>query len=395
MLTDTKIKNLKPRSSEYKTADGYGLTIITTPKGVKKWRFRYRFNHKPSMISLGIWPAVSLADARALRLDYQAVLDRGVNPSTYKKQKTIELRSDSTFRSMFDRWYARHMGEWTERTAKKMLAAFEKHIFPYIGDRQVSSITPLDMLEVFRAMDDKGIHEVLKKTKGWASRVFCDCVVSGLIDFDPTRDLPSDAFKRHKTRHYSTVTSPEDIGELLSTLSSYKEKGTIQVAEALSLAPYLLLRPGELCKTEWTEVDFSNRVIRIEGGRMKITKSHLVPMSESVLLRFQEIRELNLSSKYVFPSPSKSNSPINTETLRAAIRRLGISKEQFTTHGFRGMASTRLHELGFRTDLIEIQLSHTDRNQVRRAYNHAEYLEERKEMMQQWSDYLDMLKEQG
>lgn len=243
-------------------------------------------------------------------------------------------------------------------------------------------------------MDDKGIHETLKKTRGWTSRVFQECVVSGLIPFDPTRDLPRDSFRKNKTKHFATVTSTEDISKLITTLEKSKDKKrlTYQVSKALILAPHLFLRPSELVGITWDEVDFDNKLIRINAKRMKKSREHLVPMSSRVLFILREIKKFGLSSKYVFPSPTKPDHCISPETLRAAIRRLGISKDQFTTHGFRGMASTRLHELGFRTEIIEAQLSHIDRNSIRSAYNHAQYLQDRRDMMQQWSDYLDNLK---
>jgi len=391
-LTNTKIKNLKPREKEYPVADGGGLAIYVTHSGVKKWRFRYRFNNNATMISLGKYPIVSLLEARAERDECKALLHKGINPVEHRKQLKSSKELNTTFRSMFYAWFERHKSQWSERTAKKNIASFETHIFPYIGNTPVTDITALNMLETFRVMDDKGIHEVLKKTRGWTSRVFQDCVVSGLIPFDPTRDLPRDSFSKAKVKHYATVTSTKDITNLINAISSYDKKGSYEVSRALILAPYLFLRPSELTGLLWEEVDFENKLIRIKANRMKQSKEHLVPMSSFVVSAINEIKELALSSDYVFPSPLKENESINAESLRAAIRKLDISKEVFTTHGFRGMASTRLHEMGFNSDIIEMQLSHSDRNQSRKAYNHAQYLNERREMMQQWSDYLDKVK---
>jgi len=393
MLTDAKIKNLKPGEKIYSIADSNCLAIYILPNGRKNWRYRYRYNKTPSMVTLGDYPNVGLKEARDEMNEYRDVLSKGINPSAYKKTLKLNLQGDKTFKSLFDRWFARHKGDWAERTAKKNIAAFEKYIFPYIGDRVVSTIKPLDMLEVFRRMDDKGIHQVLIKTRGWTSRVFRECVVLGLIQFDPTRDLPSDAFKKKKSEHYATLTHPDDVASLLNLLENYREVGTYQVAEALNLAPHLFLRPSELVETEWREVDFTNKLIRVSAKRMKMSKEHLVPMSKQVLLKLKEIHSFGLSDEYVFPSPTKNESSINAETLRAALRRIGVTKEQLTTHGFRSLASTRLNELGFREAVIERQLSHIDSNQVRRAYNHAEYLDERRDMMQYWSDYLDSLKD--
>jgi len=392
MLTDAKIRSIKPGIVPIPTADGNGLTLYTMPNKRKCWRYRYRYNGNPTSITIGDYPWVGIKEARNERDEYKNQLKRGVNPKAYKASKTLKLKAENSFRSMFQLWFDRHRNDWAERTAKKNLAAFEKHIFPYMGDRVVSSITPLDILEVFRKMDDKGLHETLTKTRAWTSRVFQECVVLGIIQFDPTRDLPSDAFKNKITKHFATISNPDDVASLLMLLENYGKIGEYQVAEALNLAPHVFLRPGELVGIEWREVDFNNKVIRISAERMKKSRMHLVPMSRQVLSKFIEIKERRLSDKLVFPSPTKRGFSINAETLRAALRRMGVTKEQFTTHGFRGMASTALNEHGFRDDVIEVQLSHIETNKSRKAYNHAQYLKERRDMMQYWSDYLDKLK---
>ena len=214
-------------------------------------------------------------EARKQRDIYQKVLFDGINPKVYKDNLRKTQQNKITFREAFEKWFALHKGEWGERTAIKQLRAFELHIFPEIGDTLVEDIKPIDMLKVFRKMDDKGISETLKKVRGWSSRVFRDCVVLEIILSDPTRDLPTDSFKKQKSKNYATVTTPDDIKDLLKTLIKYKEMGTYQVAEALNLAPYLLLRPGELTKTEWDEIDFKNKLIRISAERMKMSKDHL------------------------------------------------------------------------------------------------------------------------
>jgi len=392
MLTDLKISKLKPRNREYSLADGYGLSIYVTPKGVKKWRYRYRFNRNASMISLGKYPAVSLSEARKQREIYQKCLFDGINPKLYKDNLKQILKKKITFREAFDQWFDVHKDEFAERTAMKQIRAFELHIFPYIGNKLVIDLKPLDMLNVFREIDSQGKSETLKKVKGWCSRVFRDCVVSGIIDNDPTRDLPSGSFKKRKSKHYATVTAPSDIMDLLNTISKYKEIGTYEVHQALNLGAYLLLRPSELTDLLWEEVDFKNKIIRIGKGRMKSSNPHLVPMSSQVLAQFEEIKEYGLSEKYVFPSSINRNASINSESLRMALRRLGIPKEKFTPHGFRHMASTRLHELGYNTDVIESQLAHKIRG-VRGVYNQAQYLEDRKVMMEDWSNYLCNLQE--
>jgi len=393
MLTDLKIRNLKPKNREYGVADSHGLQIRVTPKGVKKWRYRYRFNGKASMISLGKYPAVSLAEARKQRDIYQKILFDGINPKVYKDNLKQTQENKITFSEAFDKWFDVHKDEFAKRTAMKQIRAFELHIFPYIGNKLVVDLKPLDMLNVFRKIDNQGKSETLKKVKGWCSRVFRDCVVLGIIDNDPTRDLPSDSFKKRKSKHYATVTSPSDIKDLLNTISKYKEIGTYEVHQALNLGAYLLLRPSELTGLLWEEVDFKNKIIRIGKDRMKSSEPHLVPMSTQVLAQFEEMKEYRLSEKFVFPSSVNRNTSINSESLRMALRRLGIPKEKFTPHGFRGMGTTRLYEMGYKEDVVERTLAHSERNKVKAAYNYAQHIEERTEMMQTWSDYLDKLKQ--
>ena len=393
MLTDLKIRGLKPRNKEYSVADGNGLSIYVTPKGVKKWRYRYRFNRKASMISLGKYPTVSLSEARNQRDVYQKALFDGINPKVYKDNLRQTQENKITFRKAFDKWFDVHKDEFAKRTAAKQIRALELHIFPHIGNRLVVDLKPVDMLNVFRKIDSQGKSETLKKVKGWCSRVFRDCVVLGIIDNDPTRDLPSDSFKKRKSKHYATVTSPSDIKDLLNTISKYKEIGTYEVHQALNLGAYLLLRPSELTGLLWEEIDFKNKIIRISKDRMKSSDPHLVPMSTQVLAQFEEMKEYRLSEKFVFPSSVNRNTSINSESLRMALRRLGIPKEKFTPHGFRGMGTTRLYEMGYKEDVVERTLAHSERNKVKAAYNYAQHIEERTEMMQTWSDYLDKLKQ--
>jgi integrase len=214
----------------------------------------------------------------------------------------------------------------------------------------------------------------------------------GIIEINPVRDLPLDVFKKKQNKHYATVTDPSDISWLLKTIDGHR--GSYQVRASLTLAPHVFLRPGELTALTWKEVEFDTKLIRINGSRMKMKKDHLVPMSTQVFNILQDLSRVKTNSNYVFPSPRNKNKPITTNALLTAFRSLGINKEQFTTHGFRHMASTRLNELGFRGDIIERQLSHTESDKVRAAYNHADHLDERREMMQKWSNYLEKLKSQ-
>jgi len=392
MLTDNKIKHLKPKDKPYPTADANGLTLYTLPTGSQSWRLRYRFHGKADTLTLGKYPLISLKDARGLKEVYLSVLAKGIDPKVYQRQQKSSQQNKLTFKAAFDKWLDRHKGGWTERTAKKQVSAFEKHVFPYIGKMYVEDIKTSDMLDLLRRMDDKGISETLKKVKRWSNKVFEDCVIEGMIEYDPTAIIKNTQFSKQVVKNYATVTSEDDIRALLLQLETYKQRGTYQVATALNLAPYLMLRPGEICKLTWDDIDFKSKLIRISAGSMKMRREHVIPMSNHVFLVFKEVQDLSLSSKYVFPSPKVSNQPVDPASLRMAIRRLEISGGTFTTHGFRSMASTRLNEMGFNRDWIEAQLAHVDSNTVRGIYNNATYIEQRTEMMGQWADYLDNLK---
>lgn len=395
MLTDNKIKNLKPKDKIYPTADGNGLTLYTLPTGTKTWRLRYRYNGRADVLVLGKYPSTSLKEARSLKELYLSILEKGTDPKVYQKQQKSIQQDKLTFKGAFDLWIDNHQGKegsWTERTTKKLVSAFDKHVFPYIGDLYVEDIKTPDVYEVLQRIDDKGKSEVLKKVKRLTSRVFKDCVVQGLIEYDPVTNITSDNFRKSVVKHYATVNSEKDVKELLLKLETYRQRGTYQVATALNLAPYLMLRPGEVASLTWKNIEFQNRLIRIFSGDMKMRREHVVPMSNRVYSIFKEIKSHNLCNTFVFPSPNKPNQPISPASFRSALSSVGISKEVFTTHGFRSMASTMLNEMGFNHDWIEVQLAHVDANMTRRSYNNALYFEQRVDMIQQWSDYLDKLK---
>jgi integrase len=254
----------------------------------------------------------------------------------------------------------------------------------------MSEITTPDMLRLLKQIEQRDLLDTLEKIKGIANRVFSYAVGMGYITVNPVRDLPGDVFKKKNQQHYSTITDPREIGFLLRSIDGHK--GSYQVRAALILAPHLFLRPGELVGLTWNEIDFNDKLMRIDGARMKMKLSHIVPLSNQALDILTELSHIKTDSQFVFPSPRNKNKCITTNALLTSLRSLGFSKEQFTTHGFRHMASTRLNELGFRDDVIERQLAHTDSNKVRAVYNHAEHLDDRINMMQKWSDYLDKLK---
>jgi integrase len=338
------------------------------------------------MMSLGSYPEVSLLDARQIRDNNKQLLKQGVNP---QQSNITSLSIKSTFNDMFVKWLDFKKDTWSAGYVDDTLQRANSYLIPTLGNLPVEDIKSSDMRVLLLKIQDTGKLDMLKKVKGIANGVFGYSVGMDIITVNPVRDLPSDIFKKIPIKHYATITDPKEIAILLGKLDKYN--GSHEVTSALKLAPHLILRPSELSGLMWSEIDFDEKLIRIGADRMKMTRVHLVPLSKQVLALFQVLSKRETGSRYVFPSQRDINIPITPDSLRNALRNLGIEKEEFTTHSFRSMASTRLNELNYKGDVIEIQLSHAQNDKIRSAYNHAEYLPERKKMMQDWSDYLDKL----
>ena len=392
-LSDTQIQKFKSKEKVYRKLDKDGLYLEVAVSGTKSWIHRYSFNNKSTMRVIGHYDnkSMSLRSAREELLDDKKLLRRGVNPKDVKgKSKNKSTSTGVTFKDVFFEWHKLQSNSWSPAYAQDVIERTSNYLLPFIGSKLVRNITPQEMIILLKRMDDKGVLDTLSKVRSIASRVFRYSVGVGVSDTDPVRDIPNDIFTPKKKRHYSTMTKPKDISRLLKMVDCHQ--GTFQVETALKLAPYVFLRPGELTGLTWDEIDFDNNLIRIDAQRMKMKVEHLVPMSKQVVAVIRELQTIETNSRFLFPSPKSASQPITTTALRAALRGLGIGKEEFTPHGFRHMASTRLNELGYKSDIIERQLSHAERNKVRAAYNYAEYLSERVVMMQEWSNYLDTLK---
>jgi len=386
MLNDTKAKSFKPANKLYRKADSHGLALEINPNGSKIWRHRYRYNNKPTMMSLGHYPEVSLLDARQERDNNKQLLKKGINPARVKSSLSI---TKPTFSEMFDKWIDSKKDIWTSGYFDDTLQRANNYLMPILSNLPVEDIKSPDMLNLLLKIQDMGKLDMLKKVKGIANGVFGYSVGMGLINVNPVRDLPNDIFKKIPIKHYVTITDPREIAGLLNKLNQYH--GSHEVNTALKLAPHLMLRPSELSGLLWSEIDFDEKLIRIGSDRMKMKRMHLVPLSKQTFAIFQKLSKRYTVGAFVFPGARNNNKPITPDSLRNAIRKLDIGKDKFTTHSFRSMASTRLNELNYKGDVIEMQLSHSPKDKIRSAYNHAEYLPERKKMMQDWSDYLDKL----
>jgi integrase len=386
MLTDTKVRNLKPQDKLYRVADSHGLAIEVNPNGSKLWRHRFRYNNKATMMSLGSYPMVSLLEARQKRDSNKQLLSQSINPA--RVQSKIDT-TKSTFQEMFEQWIENKRDEWSSGYIEDTQQRANNYLIPTLGKLPIEDIKSPDMRNLLLKIQSSGKLDMLQKVKGIANGVFKYSVGMGVISVNPVRDLPNEIFKKKPVRHYASITDPKEIGILLDKLEEYN--GSYEVNNALKLAPHLFLRPSELTGLLWSEVDFDEKIIRIGEERMKMKRTHLVPMSKQVLGMILKLGKFNTKSLYVFPGPRNINKSITPDSLRLAIRRLGIDKDTFTTHSFRSMASTRLNELNYRADVIEMQLAHAEGNKIRGAYNHAQYLPERVKLMQDWSNYLDKL----
>ncbi|MDC0596559.1 tyrosine-type recombinase/integrase [Candidatus Pseudothioglobus singularis] len=387
MLTDTKIRNLKPKKKLYRIADSHGLALEINPNGSKLWRHRYRFNYRATMMSLGPYPLVSLFEARQARNKNKQMLLKGINP----KQAKIELNPPvrATFEEMFHKWIHKNKNQWSIGYVEDTIQRSNNYLLPKLGNLPIEDIKSSEIRNLLLKIQETGKLDMMKKVKSILNGVFKYSIGMDEIKVNPVRDLPNDIFEKKPEKHYATITDPKEIPWLLDKLEQHE--GTYEVRAALVIAPHVFLRPTELTGLLWSEVDFGDKLIRINKERMKAKKPHLVPMSHQVFQALQNLKNVNLDSDYVFPTDRNKIKPITSDSLRLALRRVGVKKDKMTPHGFRGMASTRLNELGYGADLIEIQLSHLPTNKVRAAYNHAEYLNERRLMMQEWSDYLYQL----
>jgi integrase len=307
-----------------------------------------------------------------------------------KAQKSIQIQQhENSFEAIAREWHEKYSASWAKSHAKKIIRRLELYIFPWIGTRPITEITPPELLSVLRKIESRGILETAHRVQQNCGRVFRYAIATGRAERDPSADLRG-ALAPAKHERMATITDPKKIGELLRAIDGYD--GTPVAKCALKLAPLVFVRPGELRKAEWDEIDLEKAEWRIPAKKMKMKDPHIVPLSTQAVEILDEIHPITGKGRYVFPSIRTHLRPMSNNTILAALRRLGYTKEEMSGHGFRAMASTLLHEQGWESDVIERQLAHAERNSIKAAYNHAQHLQERKKMMQAWADYLDNLK---
>lgn len=387
VLTDTKVKQAKAAERQYKLYDEKGLYLIVTPSGSKWWRFKYRYNGKEKTLSLGVYDDTSLKKARQKRKAARELLADGIDPSVRRRAEK-ESRGSNTFEAVAREWLEAQKTRLAEGTRKVALRRLETWVFPHIGSQPISKIEPPEILRLLRKIESTGKHETAHRIRERVGQVFRYAISTGRADRDPTADLRG-ALSPVPTKNRAAITDPKKVGELLRAIDGYS--GQPSTCAALKLLPLVFLRPGELRLATWPEIDLKNAIWRIPGERMKMGKEHLVPLSKQAVSVLKELKPITERRQYVFES-LRPGRPLSENTINAALRTLGYSGDEMTSHGFRAMASTLLHERGWPPEVIELQLAHAQRSQVAAAYNRSARLKERKRMMQKWADYLDRLR---
>ncbi|EPY7258747.1 tyrosine-type recombinase/integrase [Klebsiella pneumoniae] len=382
-LNARQVDAAKPREKAYKLADGAGLYLEVIPSGSRYWRMKYRFNGKEKRMAFGVYPAVSLAQARALRDEAKKKLAEGIDPSFAKKEEKLvrDVQLNNTFQAVALEWHGTKVSRWSEGYASDIIEAFNKDIFPYIGQLPVNDIKPLVLLNVLRRMESRGATEKAKKVHQRCSEVFRYAIVTGRAEYNPAADLTS-AMSGHESKHYPFLTV-EELPDFFKALAGYT--GSPLVVLAARLLILTGVRTGELRGASWSEFDLEKAVWEIPAERMKMKRPHLVPLSTQALEIVQQLKVMSGQYPLVFPGRNDPRKTMSEASINQVFKRIGYTGK-VTGHGFRHTMSTILHEEGFNTAWIETQLAHVDKNAIRGTYNHALYLEGRREMMQWYAD---------
>ncbi len=389
-LNKTIVKKAEHKTKSYKLTDGYGLYLLVAPTG-KYWRFDYRYEKKRKTFAIGVYPEISLDEARDAHYQARKLLREDVDPSLHKKiTRNIKSTSaENTFEAIALEWLAKQV--WAERHYSTIKGRFRNHIFRHIGSRPISEITIPEMVALLNEIEGKGFHETAHRVRGLCSQVFEYAILTGRAVHDPAAKLGK-TLKEVTVTHFPAITDPVEVGGLLRAIDGYT--GGFVTQCALLLAPYVFLRPSELRFAEWKEFDFEKKEWLIPAPRMKMKRDHIVPLTTQMLEILFELKKLTGEGKLLFPSIRTTDKPISDNTVNAALRRLGYAKDEMCGHGFRATASTLLNETGkYRSDWIEMQLSHSEQDTVRKPYNRAKYMKHRKKMMREYSDYLCQLRD--
>jgi len=399
-LTATSVEKAKliVEGKSKKLTDGGGLYLLINQKG-KYWRYNFRFNGKFKTLSIGVYPEVSLKEARQYHEAAHSNVSKGIDPSVQKQIQKITRHKlgEATFEAIAREWYEEFKDTWVDTHGKRLISRLENDVFPWLGSRLIHEIEPPEVLDVMRRVQARGALESAHRVRQVVGQVFRYAVATGRATRDQTGDLRG-AIPSHRKKHFAAIKDADELADLLKAIDHYK--GTFIVRCALKISPLVMLRPGELRQAEWSEIDLETATWTIPVKRMKALKAtkeenetnHVVPLSRQAVEVFKEIYPLTGKWDFVFPGARSRKRPLSDNAIRTALRTMGFTNQQMTVHGFRATASTMLNEMGFNPDAIEAQLAHKDSNEIRAAYNRAQYLDERREMLQKWADYLDELR---
>jgi integrase len=391
-LTELAIRNAKPKEKSYSISDGDGLILLVKESGAKSWVLRYWVNGKEKRAGLGKYPLIGLSGARELKNSFKRELAHGGNPQERKKAEREEAArakaaKAATFEKFANEWYGQKEASWSLSSRKSARRMLDNNLLPVLGKRPIREITTQELLNLLLEIE-KETPETAYHSKGVAGQVFQFAVTRGAADFNIAYNLRG-ALKQRPPRHHAALTAPKDVTELMARIEAYKGSDIVRAALWFSL--YTFQRPGEIRGALWEEMDLDSALWRIPESRMKNHRAHVVPLSRQALGILIRI-ESRTASPFVFPSVKSRNIPMPDGTILLALRAMGYAQEQMCAHGFRALASTNLNEQGWDRDVIELSLSHVEKNAVRAAYNHAEKLPERRKMMQSWADWLDSLR---
>ena len=387
-LNDLICKNAKPKAKEYKLADGEGLYLLVKPNGTRCWRMKYRFAGKERKLAIGIYPEVSLVDARDKRRDARELLAEGTDPSQAKKQekRMVSIREQNSFEAVAREWHENNLHTWTKKHGEDILHRLERDIFPEIGKRPIAEIAALELLDAFKKIEKRGAHELAHRTLQYCTRIFRYAILTARSDRNAASDL-KDALKPVVHTHY-TALDVKDLPAFLKSLENNKARLYEITCLAVKMLLLTFVRTSELIKAKWEEIDEASATWMIPAERMKMRRPHIVPLSKQVLAILQELKQFRGESDYIFPNQTKRGETMSNNTVLGAIKRIGY-KEKTTGHGFRALAMTAIKEnLHYRHEVIDRQLAHARENKIVAAYDRAEFLAERRKMMQEWADFV-------
>ena len=385
-LTDVKVRTAKPQDKPYKLSDSGGLFLLVQPTGGKWWRYKYRYAGKEKLLAIGAYPDVGLADAREQHIQARKVLAAGNDPSAVKKaaKRLMVLNSENTFEAVAREWHDQRKHEWVPSHAESVLGRLERHVFKKLGSRPIADIDAPELLSVFKIVEKSGALDMAQRIMQYTGQIFMYAIATGRIKRNPVADLRG-ALKAPIRKHHAHIGATE-LPDYLEKLEAYDGSPITKLALKFLLLTFV--RSGELRAAEWSEINFDKAEWRIPAARMKMRDPHIVPLARQTLEVLKELQQHSGNRQHIFPNDRRPITFMSENAMLYALYRMGYHSRT-TGHGFRSTASTILNENGFVPDIIERQLAHTERNKVRAAYNHAQYLPERHKMMQWWADYLD------